>query len=410
MRSLAIVWIATLLLFGLVGTYAQISYEPAPTASDETTTKSADAGTDAAPNADKESTTPDTTNNDTTNTDPANNDQTGNANSDTTGGTGDSTPDNTNAEAKPETGENSGTTDQNDDPSSDPKPETTTPDTNTDPENTNNSGMARPLIAAPDPELTASSPHGPIPATIDGREPWRYYSRNKNIADTKPRIAIILTEAGLSERNTTNALNRLPSDVTFAFSPYAKNLPQWLDKARKAGHESLMMVPMEPVDYPKNDPGRHTLLTTHTPDQILDRLHFVMSRGQGYVGIMNDMGSKFTANRDSMKTVINDLQKRGLMFLDGRTTRFSIGARMARDSGVPRAMNDRYLDNTIRPTDIDKYLADLESVATTYGGAVGIGRAYPITIGRIALWAETLAAKGIELVPITSVANRQPLR
>jgi hypothetical protein len=387
MRAIGIVWAATFLIFGLAATYAQMSYEPAPVKTADA--KSTDGG---EPQTTTETDTPPKT------------DNTGDASYDDELNT--STATNTEEEANPET-----QNDVNTDGGMDTEETTTdTNATNTNTETTGSTTGAAPLIAAPDPELITTSAHGPIPATINGREPWRYYASKVSIPEGRPRISIVLTEAGLSTKNTNNAFNRLSNKVTFAFSPYAKDLPQWLGKARKGGYETLMMVPMEPIDYPKNDPGRHTLLTTHSPAQVLDRLHFVMSRAQGYVGVMNDMGSKFTANREAMNILITDLQKRGLMFLDGRTTRFTVGAQMARDAGVPRAMNDRYLDNTIRPTDIDKYLNDLESVAKTYGTAVGIGRAYPITIQRIALWAETLNAKGIDLVPITAVANRQPIR
>ena len=55
-------------------------------------------------------------------------------------------------------------------------------------------------------------------------------------------------------------------------------------RARGEGHEVLLQVPMEPFDYPDNDPGPQTLLTSLDAGQNIDRLHWLMSRFQGYVG------------------------------------------------------------------------------------------------------------------------------
>ena len=67
-----------------------------------------------------------------------------------------------------------------------------------------------------------------------------------------------------------------------------------VERARTEDHEVLLQAPMEPFDYPDNDPGPQTLLTSLTPDQNIDRLHWQMSRFQGYVGILSYMGARFT--------------------------------------------------------------------------------------------------------------------
>ena len=43
--------------------------------------------------------------------------------------------------------------------------------------------------------------------------------------------------------------------MTLAFSPYADDLPRSVAKARAAGHEILLQVPLEPYGYPDVDPG-----------------------------------------------------------------------------------------------------------------------------------------------------------
>ena len=72
--------------------------------------------------------------------------------------------------------------------------------------------------------------------------------------------------------------------MTFAFAPYGGDLERLVARARDEGHEVLLQVPMEPFDYPDNDPGPQTLLTSLDAGQNIDRLHWLMSRFQGYVG------------------------------------------------------------------------------------------------------------------------------
>ena len=50
-------------------------------------------------------------------------------------------------------------------------------------------------------------------------------------------------------------------------------------------------------------------------------------------------------------------------------------------------------------------LAELESIATEVGVAVGIGQAFPVTIERVREWATTLNGKGIVLAPVSACAQ-----
>jgi len=65
---------------------------------------------------------------------------------------------------------------------------------------------------------------------------------------------------GINKATTQRTLDELPEEVTFAFAPYADGLLDWMSKSRNRGHELLMQLPMEPFDYPNNDPGPRTML------------------------------------------------------------------------------------------------------------------------------------------------------
>ncbi len=259
-------------------------------------------------------------------------------------------------------------------------------------------------ISDPIATLTEEGPYGPLPVVANRQQPWRVYARPFG-GSTRPKVALLVVGVGLSEKLTNRAISDLPGEVGLGFSPYSSDAAEQTAQSRKAGHEVFVMTPMEPNDYPVNDPGPHTLLTNLTEAENLDRLYFILSRFQGYVGIVNDMGSKFTSDDLAIGPIIKDIQRRGLMFVDARTSRFTVATNAARDLGVAHAANSHFIDNAISQHDIDSQLKTLVYSAHKNGTALGLARPYPITIERIRQWARTLDAQGIDLVPVTAIAT-----
>lgn len=274
------------------------------------------------------------------------------------------------------------------------------------------SSTQTPLKPAPNQNLLVRGENGFKPALgPDGLIAWQEYARPYAGADNDvPKIALMVTDIGLNSRSSNAAIDNLPGQVDLAYSPYGRNLQDWMDRGRAKGHEGFLMIPTEPVNYPANDPGPHTLITDLNPRDNLLRLDWVLSQVAGYVGVINHMGSKFTTSEEALNPIMTDLQSRGLMFVDARSSRYSMAARIARTLNMPRAINDRYIDNVITADEIQSQLRELEITANTFGVALGLARATPLTIDQIAIWSETLSNKGIELVPVTAIANRQPIR
>ena len=269
-------------------------------------------------------------------------------------------------------------------------------------------GTRMALGPVPDPALVAPGPRGQLPVIApDGRQAWKVYARPFEDEKNRPRIAIMLGDMGLSDASTNAAIRQLPSAVTLAFAPYASNLQSWIAAARAGGHEAMLQLPMEPLDYPANDPGPNALLTSLTAADNIDRLEWLLGRVTGYIGVTNYMGSKFTISPNDLRPVLQAIKGRGLMFLDSRASPRSVAAELAKSMGLPEALNNRFLDNEASRSAIDARLEELERVARATGTAVGIGYPYPVTIERIAAWAPGLASRGIILAPISAVANRQ---
>ena len=134
---------------------------------------------------------------------------------------------------------------------------------------------------------------------------------------------------GISASGTADAFAKLPATVTFALAPYGADLEKLADRARADTHELLLQVPMEPFEYPDNDPGPQTLLTSLTTEQNIDRLYWLMSRFQGYVGLVSYMGARFTASEQGLAPVLRDAAKRGLIYVDDGSSSRSIAGQIA---------------------------------------------------------------------------------
>jgi polysaccharide deacetylase 2 family uncharacterized protein YibQ len=117
---------------------------------------------------------------------------------------------------------------------------------------------------------------------------------------------------------------------------------------------------MEPFNYPDNDPGPQTLLTSLTPEQNLERLYWLMSRMQGYVGLAEAMGARFTASEPAFAPILRETARRGLIFVDDGANPRSVAARVAGANNLPFAKADIVLDAVPTPDEIDRALGRLE--------------------------------------------------
>jgi polysaccharide deacetylase 2 family uncharacterized protein YibQ len=261
-----------------------------------------------------------------------------------------------------------------------------------------------------DQKLVETTPQGPIPKiAANGMRPAEAYAQPVKPVPGKPdapRVALIVGGLGVSASVSNDAISKLPGAVTLAFMPYSYDVDHLAGRARRAGHEILLQAPMEPFNYPDNDSGPQTLLTTLSPEQNLERLYWLMSRFQGYVGITGAMGARFTASEQAFTPILRETAKRGLIFVDDSANPRSVAARVASGNNLPFAKADMVLDAVPTPAEIDHALGQLEMAAREHGVAVGMASALPVSIERIAKWAKAAESRGLQLVPITAVASK----
>jgi uncharacterized protein len=265
------------------------------------------------------------------------------------------------------------------------------------------------LNPAPDERLVERSRAGILPRIgADGARPAKVYARPPEAllpggARPTARVALVVGGLGISHSATADAIAKLPAPVTLAFAPYGGDLDKHVATARDDGHEVMLQAPMEPFDYPDNDPGPHTLTVNTKPQDNLARLHWVMGRFTGYVGVVNFMGGKLTADEGALTPVLREIGARGLVFLDDGSSTRSVAGSVGPAVQTPTARADLVIDRTPRPDAVDRQLERLEQMARQRGFAVGSASALPVSIERIAQWARSLETRGVLLVPVSSI-------
>jgi uncharacterized protein len=263
-----------------------------------------------------------------------------------------------------------------------------------------------PLPKAPILGYYERTPAGDVPKiATNGSTPAQAYARPFVPAAGVPKVSLVVGGLGLNANHTLAAINELPPEVTLSFVPYAKDLQTWINRARAAGHEVLLELPMEAYDSPNVDTGSLTLTTTATAAENSRRLNLLLGKASGYFGVTNYQGAKFATDAHAATPVFESLKSHGLVFLhDGAATRSA----MPEAAGAAKlgfTVADRIVDAEPSADSIDRELLQLEALAIQNGNAVGVGYAYPVTIEQFRMWTAGLKAKGYQLAPASAAAG-----
>lgn len=262
------------------------------------------------------------------------------------------------------------------------------------------------LAHIPNDAITQDSPYGPLPIRgSDGSRAVDVYARPWSGA-RGVRIAIIVGGMGLSQTGSDYALKTLAPDITLGFAANGNSLRRWATKARQQGHEILLQIPLEPFNYPNDNPGRGTLEVAFSPLENLKLLHDAMGRITNYTGIGNFMGARFLSDPNALDPIMKDIAKRGLLFFDDGSSAQSRAGEFSKALNIPFAASDILIDAIVSTENILKKLDELERIARANGTAIGIASAFPASVDAIALWSNEAKARGIEIVGISALASQ----
>ena len=255
-----------------------------------------------------------------------------------------------------------------------------------------------PIRAATAP--TRAFPAAPADSNLP---PWRRHAVPAPDTRGQPRVVVVIDDMGIDRARSARAAH-LPGPLTLSYLTYANDLPEQTRDARGRGHELMLHVAMEPNDK-FVDPGPNVLLVGQDTGEIRKSLEWGLNRFEGYVGINNHMGSRFTRDTVGMTVVMEELAKRGLLFLDSRTSGKTVAAALAAQHRVPFDERNVFLDAEDRPGEAEARLKELESLARRHGHAIAIGHPKERTLAALDAWLPTLAAKGLVLSPLSAVVR-----
>jgi polysaccharide deacetylase 2 family uncharacterized protein YibQ len=232
---------------------------------------------------------------------------------------------------------------------------------------------------------------------------WQRLAAAYPPVSNRPMIAVIIDDMGIDRKRSARAIG-LGGPLTMSFLTYAKELKEQSAAAREAGHEVMVHVPMEP-EGTIAEPGPNVIRTDQDTAEIRKRLDWALGRVEGFVGINNHMGSRFTADEEAMTLVLTELKRRGLLFVDSRTTRKTVARRLSRKLAVPFAERDVFIDDDPRPQAILRQLDEVVQTARERKYAVAIGHPREATLAALHKWLPTLRLRGIALVPVSAVVK-----
>lgn len=218
----------------------------------------------------------------------------------------------------------------------------------------------------------------------------------------RPLVAIVIDDAGLDQKRSARAVSRLRAPVTISYLAYAPQAQRQVDAARAAGHEVILHLPWEP-ENPRIDAGPHHLSVDMAPEQLEYNLLINLDAFNGYDGVNNHMGSRFSQDRAGLAIVMAELKKRNLFFLDSRTTGDSLAEEVAHEHGLPATHRDVFLDHDENSQKVRTSLQEVEDFARRHGSVIAIGHPKDVTLNALEAWIPTLEKKGLELAPLSAV-------
>jgi polysaccharide deacetylase 2 family uncharacterized protein YibQ len=215
--------------------------------------------------------------------------------------------------------------------------------------------------------------------------------------DARGRLAILLDDGG-QKLDLVPKAAALPAEVGFAILPFLPKSAETATALHQAGHEIWLHLPMEPENYPKNDPGPGVVLVAMNSDELRTAVHSAINNIPHVVGMNNHMGSRATADLKMMTWIMQELKTRGLSFIDSRTTVKTVAEEAARAQGVPTNRRHVFLDNERSAAAVRKQLDEAVYRCRLEGEIIAIGHLDKVTIQVLFEDLPGVSARGADLV------------
>ncbi len=230
-------------------------------------------------------------------------------------------------------------------------------------------------------------------------------AKKAKLVQVAPRgkIVLILDDVGFDHQPVDEAMTIDPN-VNFSVLPNAARATQVATLLHRRGFEVLCHLPMEPEHFPRVSPGSGAVLTTMSNDEIARTTVANVEAVPFARGVNNHMGSRATADRRVMESVLAALPE-DMYFIDSRTTPASVAAAVAREMSVRAASRNTFLDDVASDVAVRHQLRALAREAEQQGIAIGIGHMYPVTVRVLRAAVPQLKREGFRFVRASQVVR-----
>lgn len=224
-------------------------------------------------------------------------------------------------------------------------------------------------------------------------------------ADDRPLLAVVIDDVGQSYVQGRRLID-LPVPVALAILPQTPAAARLAQEAQVSGKTVMLHLPMENAAGLSLGPAG--LYANMSREQLLASLTDSLDRFPAITGVNNHMGSRLTAERAPMDWVMAELGKRGLFFIDSRTTAQTQAAFAAEAAGVQNLSRDVFLDNKREPEAIHQAFQRGLALARKNGYALVIGHPYAQTLDYLERWLPGLADReGVQVVSVQTLLERK---
>ena len=221
------------------------------------------------------------------------------------------------------------------------------------------------------------------------------------------QVAIIIDDIGY-DLATVRELLSIDADITYAILPLLAHSREAAEMVHKANHETLLHLPMEPLSYPKEKPGNGALFTDMNDEELVFQLNSNLASVPYVSGVNNHMGSKFMSNEERLLPVFKELKRRGLFFIDSRTTGNSKTTAASQKVHLTVASRKIFLDNERDYSKIYRILMEVAQMPADGSPLIIIGHPHPETIRAIRDASKVFREKGVSIIPVSKLLQKQP--
>ena len=209
----------------------------------------------------------------------------------------------------------------------------------------------------------------------------------------KGRIGIIIDDFGYRNDEISDGFLDLNASLTYAIIPGHEHSRSFSEKAKNAGYEVIIHMPMENTG--KTYGEEEFVLTTDMDNETIKRrINHALAQIPAAIGMNNHQGSKASANQYVMSTIAKILKKENKFFIDSRTTVETIAESTMEIFGVPTASRNIFLDNDDDEEKITGQLMKLVRKSEKDGFSIGIGHVKPKTLSVLQKQIPILQKKG----------------